>query len=123
MTTAFGVNGSPKASCFFKMKKIQNCLNSWAAYLSNKFNADYRLMAYSGKGVVQNNAGVPGLKMPTLFTRITTNSKPYSYKYQDGVLPDAIFFFIGANDYSHVINPSPSNFVRGYKDMLQLALK
>ena len=80
-------------------------------------------MAYSAKGVVRNNMLAPGLKIPTLFTRVTTNSKPFSYKYQDGIFPDVMFFFIGANDYSHVINPSLSNFVRGYKDMLQLALK
>ena len=81
-------------------------------------------MAYSGKGVVQNNVGVPGLKIPSLYTRTTTNSKPFTYKYQDGVYPDVMFFFIGANDYSHLIaNPTSSQFVRGYKDMLQLALK
>ena len=57
------------------MRKIQSCRDGWAAHLSNKLNADYRLMAYSGKGVVQNFVLVPGLKMPTLYTRVTDNSK------------------------------------------------
>ena len=61
--------------------------------------------------------------MPSLFTRTTTNSKPYSYKYQDGIYPDALFFLVGANDYSHVINPRASSFARGYKNMLQTALR
>ena len=34
-----------------KMKHIQSCLESWAVKLSNRFEADYRVMAYSGKGV------------------------------------------------------------------------
>ena len=80
-------------------------------------------MAVSGKGVNHNSFGVPGPKIPTLYTRVTDNSKPYSYKYQDGVKPDAIFFFIGANDYSHPIKPNKANFVSGYKKMLEVALE
>lgn len=56
------------------MKQIQNCLQSWATHLSHKFNADYRVMAVSGKGVYQNAYGVFGPKMGNLFTRTTDNS-------------------------------------------------
>jgi hypothetical protein len=61
--------------CFLKMKQIQNCLYNWAVHLSNMFNADYRIEAVSGKGVMRNMIGVPGLKMPSLFTRSSDNSK------------------------------------------------
>lgn len=58
--------------------------------------------------------GVPGVKMPALFTRLTDNSQDNSYKLQDGYVPDALFVFIGENDYSNIKNPSISNFVNGY---------
>jgi hypothetical protein len=43
VTTAFGVMSGRNPICFLSMKKIQNCLESWAVHLSNMFNADYRL--------------------------------------------------------------------------------
>jgi hypothetical protein len=33
-------------------------------------------------------------------------------------LPDAIFIFLGANDYSHIIAPGPHKFVKAYVNML-----
>lgn len=79
-------------------------------------------MAVSGKGVLHNAYGVPGPKMGSLYSRITDNSKPDSYHYQDGIIPDAIFYFIGANDYSHPLGPEPSRFIEAYKEMLQSSL-
>jgi hypothetical protein len=38
--------------CFLKLRKNQNCLESWAVHLSKSLNADYRLVAQSGKGVI-----------------------------------------------------------------------
>lgn len=80
-------------------------------------------MAVSGKGVLHNSYGVPGPKITSLYTRTTDNSKPFTYKYQDKVIPDVIFFMIGANDYSHPIKPNPSNFIFAYKTMLETVLK
>jgi hypothetical protein len=68
--------------------------------------------------------GVPGLKMPTLFSRYSDNSQPNSYKLQDNYVPDVLFSFIGENDYYYKIkNPSVSNFVQGYVDMLMKIAK
>jgi hypothetical protein len=105
------------------MKSIQNCRESWAVHLSNMFKAEYRLEAVSGKGVVRNALGVPGAKMPSLFSRNTDNSKENSYKLEDKYVPDAVLLFIGANDYNNVKNPSMGNFVDGYVGMLQKIAK
>lgn len=123
MTTAFGVMSGRNPKCFFKMKNIQNCRESWASHLSNMFNADYRLEAVSGKGVVRNAFGVPGPKMPSLFSRSSDNSKENSYKIQDSYIPNVLFIFVGANDYNNIKNPSISNFVNGYTSMLQKIIK
>lgn len=102
------------------MKKIQNCRESWAVHLSNMFNAEYRLEAVSGKGVIRNMIGVPGAKMPELFTRLSDNSKDGSYRLQDKYQPNALFVFIGENDYYYNIKtPSKTKFVNGYVSMLE----
>ena len=80
-------------------------------------------MAVSGKGVLRNSFVTPGTKITNLYTRITDNSKPYSYKYNDGVIPDAIFYYIGANDYSWAFGPNPHKFVDAYTEMLMVTLK
>ena len=82
------------------------------------FNADYRIEAVSGKGVMRNMIGVTGTKMPSLFTRYSDNSKQNSYKYQDSYIPSFLFLFIGENDYYNFNNPTPKNFVAAYKEML-----
>ena len=83
LTTAFGVLGAKRslAICIFDMKKIQNCRHSWATLLSQRFEADYRIEAISGKGVMRNSLAIFGKKMPDKFTRITDNSPIFSYKY------------------------------------------
>lgn len=123
MTTAFGAMSGRNPTCFIKMKSIQNCRESWAVHLSNIFNADYRLEAVSGKGVIRNSFGVPGAKMPSLFSRYSDNTKDNSYKIQDSYIPEVLFLFIGSNDYSNIKNPSISNFVNGYTSMLQKIVK
>jgi hypothetical protein len=123
VTTAFGVMSGSNPICFLSMKNIQNCRESWAVHLSTMFNADYRLEAVSGKGVVRNALGVPGPKMPSLFSRYSDNSKADSYKLQDKYVADVLFLFIGANDYSNIKNPSINNFVTGYEAMLERIVK
>jgi lysophospholipase L1-like esterase len=81
-------------------------------------------MAYSGKGVLQNSyVAAPGPKMSDLYTRTTDNSKPHSYRYQDGVIPDVIFVFIGRNDYSRIKPPNTDLFVKAYIEMLLVVLR
>ena len=72
------------------------------------FDASSRIMAYSGKGVLKNAVEMPGKKIGTLYTRTTDNSEKFSYKYQDGIIPDVMFFWIGSNDYSRSYVPSAS---------------
>jgi len=39
LTTGFGVMSNTNPLCFFKMKYVQNCRESWASHLSKTFNA------------------------------------------------------------------------------------
>jgi hypothetical protein len=105
LTVAFGDMSGTNPVCFLRMRHNENCLFSWAVQLSKSLNSDYRLMAQSGKGAYKNAPGVPGPPMSDLFSRITSNSKRYSYKYQDGYAADAVIILIGGNDFSNLIKP------------------
>lgn len=56
--------------------------------------------------------------MPVLSSKITSNSKPNTYHYQDKYKPDAVFVFLGVNDYNNLIKPGKHNFIFGYEKML-----
>jgi hypothetical protein len=51
---------SRNPKCMLKMRKSQNCRYSWATLISSMFQADYRIVAISGRGVTRNSIGVPG---------------------------------------------------------------
>lgn len=61
--------------------------------------------------------------MPVLYSKITSNSKPDTYSYQDKYSPDAIIFSLGDNDYSSLIKPSDDYFVFMYSKMLSRAVE
>lgn len=58
--------------------------------------------------------------MPILYTKLTSNSKPGSYNYQDKYDPHAIFILLGGNDYSNIIKPSSDSFVYAYEKLMNL---
>lgn len=54
VTTGFGDMSGTNIKCFFRMRHNQNCMESWAHYLAGRLDAEYRMIAESGKGVVKN---------------------------------------------------------------------
>jgi lysophospholipase L1-like esterase len=66
---------------------------------ARQFDADYRIHAYSGFGIVRNyNGSSPGLSLPTIYDRILpgeTNSYP-----GDSWRPQLIVINLGTNDFS-----------------------
>jgi hypothetical protein len=67
--------------------------------LAKKWNADYRVIAFSGRGVVRNYAGGnPGETLPVLYPRaIPGEPAPAA---QDGWKPQLIVINLGTNDFS-----------------------
>ena len=114
ITSAFGDMSGRNPACFLRMRHNQNCMESWAVHLANQLNAGYRIVAESGKGVAKNALGVTGPTMPVLYSKITSNSAPNSYSYQDNYSPDAIIFSLGDNDYSNPVPPKPTTFTFTY---------
>lgn len=118
LTVGYGDMSGTNIKCFFRMRHNEDCLESWATHLSKKFNAEYRLIAESGKGVVKNAPFIFGQVMPVLYSKITSNSKPGTYHHQDKYNPDVIIVFLGVNDYNNLIAPGKNNFIFGYEKMI-----
>ncbi|UYY76772.1 SGNH/GDSL hydrolase family protein [Sphingomonas sp. R1] len=67
--------------------------------LARKWNADYRVIAFSGRGVVRNYAGGnPGETLPVLYSRAIPGETGAAV--QDGWKPQLIVINLGTNDFS-----------------------
>lgn len=67
--------------------------------LARRLDADYRLVAYSGFGIVRNyNGGSPGLSLPAIYERATPGEAAPARA--DDWRPQIIVINLGTNDFS-----------------------
>lgn len=64
----FGIEGPNSWRCIWSLEKYENCWEGYAALTSRWLDADYRIEAWSGKGVVKNAVGI-GDPMPLYWNR------------------------------------------------------
>lgn len=116
LTAAYGVEGS--SPCSFTAS-TENILDGYAGLTASYFDADFHVVAWSGKGVVRNY-GEPSRSsaepMPTDYNRTfatdTLYWEPSLYE------PDVVFVMLGTNDYSTVPHPTDSEFTTGLINFL-----
>lgn len=83
-------------------QRVHDTTNTQLAFgplVAKKWDADYRIIAFSGRGVVRNYAGGnPGETLPVLYPRaIPGEAAP---AVQDGWKPQLIVINLGTNDFS-----------------------
>lgn len=72
--------------------------------LAKKWGADYRVIAFSGRGVVRNYAGGnPGETLPVLYPRAIPGEPTAAVR--DGWKPQLIVINLGTNDFSTPVHP------------------
>lgn len=72
------------------------------------FNADYRINAISGRGIVRNYNGSAGLPLPQAYPNIVnldTGTIPDADAATDDWAPQVIVIGLGTNDFSTPLNP------------------
>ncbi|MGN7999009.1 GDSL-type esterase/lipase family protein [Sphingomonas sp. 22176] len=83
-------------------EKVHDTTNTQLAFgplLAKKWDADYRVIAFSGRGVVRNYAGGnPGETLPVLYPRAIPGEPAAAV--QDGWKPQLIVINLGTNDFS-----------------------
>ena len=72
--------------------------------LAKRLDADYRVIAYSGFGVVRNYAGnAPTLSLPKIYDRAIPGE--VAIASAGGWNPQHIFVYLGTNDFSTALKP------------------
>lgn len=115
ITAGFGVRGTTK-DCVYN-PATNHPRGAFAALTADIFNADYHLIAISGRGVVHNWDANPAPVMPTQIDFALpddTGGTPWDHTQ---FIPDVVVITLGTNDWSEN-DPGREAFRNGYSDML-----
>ncbi len=111
---------SAKATDPFKLE-TENCNKSYSCITARYFNADYALIAHSGRGVLHNWGDSVRLSKNTMTDRMDKvfddhGTAQYDFK---SYKPDLVIINLGTNDYSPKVTPTDEEFVEGYINMVK----
>jgi lysophospholipase L1-like esterase len=119
ITCGYGVEGD-SANCHFSAK-TENANMSYAAITARALNADYFLVAYSGRGVVRNygdSCTTSRDPMPSLYDRTCYFDSTLIWDFTRWV-PQAVVINLGTNDFSTQPYPDKTVFQNAYTHLIQ----
>ncbi|OAN65606.1 SGNH/GDSL hydrolase family protein [Sphingomonas sp. TDK1] len=98
-SVGYGDTASTRSCSAEEVHDTTNTARAFGPLLAKKWDADYRVIAFSGRGVVRNYAGGnPGETLPVLYPRaIPGEPAPAA---TDGWKPQLIVINLGTNDFS-----------------------
>lgn len=89
---------------------VQNNPKTYGALAANALEAEYSVVAWSGKGLTRSYPG-PGWEteptMPTLYSRYGALDEDNSYTYPSSWNPDAVVINLGTNDFAYLGERDP----------------
>ena len=109
ITVGYGLDG--ELPCV-NSAALEDNPSTYAALAAESLNADYNVIAWSGKGVVRNYAsGTPDTSplIPELWTRYGANDADDSYTFPDTWDPQAVVINLGTNDFGYLNAREPLN--------------
>ncbi|MGA9406009.1 MAG: SGNH/GDSL hydrolase family protein [Bacteroidota bacterium] len=118
ITCGFGVEGD-SSGCHFSPETENACM-SYASMTARALNADYSLIAYSGRGVVRNygdSSKISRDPMPSLYDRICFSDSIKKWNYTQWV-PQAVVINLGTNDFSTQPYPDSAIFQKAYTRLI-----
>lgn len=100
-TVGYG-NRSPGRECTRdEVHDLTDTQQAFGPLLAKRLNADYRVHAYSGFGIVRNYAGGnPESSLPSIYPRLKPDTPSPPSSAQDRWQPDVIVINLGTNDFS-----------------------
>ena len=105
-TVGYG-NTSPSRQC--SGREVHDRTDTSQAFgplVARGLDADYRIIAYSGRGIVRNYAGVvPGESMTSLYPRAKPDDAQDPERRDPAWKPQVIVINLGTNDFSTKLNP------------------
>jgi lysophospholipase L1-like esterase len=106
-TVAYGVRSTRFDCTEQEVHDLTDTSLSFAPILAGRLNADYRIIAFSGRGVVRNYSGLaPGEALPALYPRLIPGQAEPRVDPADPWKPQLIVVGLGTNDFSTLLKPS-----------------
>ena len=125
ITAGYGADGNVASAdpnsanyCPFSAA-IENADATYASMTSVNLGAEYIAVAFSGKGMVQNNDcfGDPTNTLPVLYNTIVPLHDPNNWEFSSWT-PQVVVINLGTNDYNSAGNgctaPTDANFIAGW---------
>ena len=105
-TVGYGVR-SPSRDCTEQqVHDLTDTSQAFGPILARRLDADYRIVAFSGRGVVRNFDGLaPGEPLPTLFPRVIPGLAEPRIDPSEVWRPDLVVIGLGTNDFSMPLHP------------------
>jgi len=104
-TVAYGVRSTTRDCTEQQVHDLTDTSLSFAPTLAARLDADYRIEAFSGRGVVRNYNGLaPGEPLPVLFPRLIPDQGEPRVAANDSWKPDIVVIGLGTNDFSTALH-------------------
>lgn len=126
LTCGYGTEGLNRHERF--RAETENCDKAYACITARYFDADYTLIAHSGRGVVRNYGDKKPVSsagtMPERMLRLYDESDSLLWEYSRSPWhPDIVVVNLGTNDFSRGSHPSEKQFKAGYKHLIRTLRK
>jgi len=118
-TVGYGTDGLHRDEPF--LVATENADKTYACILARYFEADYALIAHSGRGAVRNYGDSLTSSRYTMKDAMmnTLNSDTTIHYSFDRYRPDLVIINLGSNDFSTQPNPSQEEFEGAYTAIIQ----
>jgi lysophospholipase L1-like esterase len=105
-TVGYGVRAAKHGCTQAEIHDLTDTSLTFGPILAGRLDADYRIVAFSGRGVVRNYGGAaPGQPLPALYSRVIPGQAAPSVDPADPWRPDLIVIGLGTNDFSTPVAP------------------
>jgi lysophospholipase L1-like esterase len=109
ISVGYGLDGTAPCS---NSAALEDNPKTYAALAATSLNADYSIVAYSGRGLTRNYVSATpdsNPTMPILYTRYGANDADNSYTFPSDWTPDAVVINLGTNDWGYILYDSSGN--------------
>uniref|UniRef100_A0AB33J5V9 SGNH/GDSL hydrolase family protein n=1 Tax=Prevotella sp. GTC17254 TaxID=3236794 RepID=A0AB33J5V9_9BACT len=118
-TCGYGTEGK-KATEHFKLS-TENCNKAYGCIIARYFDADYALVAHSGRGMVRNygdSVQISKANMSDRYGQLFDAHSTQAYDFK-AYHPHLVIINLGTNDFSPTAIPSSAQYVGAYVKLIE----
>lgn len=105
-TVGYGNTSTTRACTVQEVHDLTDTQQAFGPVVARRFDADYRVNAWSGFGMVRNyNGGVRDLNLPAVYPRLKPDDVVWIAEVDDAWKPQVIVINLGTNDFSTLLHP------------------